>query len=102
MKPTASPLAHLYFDIPDFVLITLMCLVVGRLLLPIFVRDRDHPVARVVQVVTVPVVAPVRAITPRIVPDRLVLIFTVVWLFAARIAVFLGLIALGFRPIARM
>jgi hypothetical protein len=53
---------------------------------------------RVFSTVTDPVLSVVGAITPRVVPAGLVVVFAIIWLLVARIVLFLTLVAFGFRP----
>ena len=72
---------------------------IGRYLLSlIFGWESDRVIVRVFSGVTDPVLKVVGAITPKIVPAGLLIVFSIVWLFAARIAFFLGLVLLGMRP----
>jgi|SRR5688572_14275470 YggT family protein len=97
MTPTQSFFAHWYFHVPNLILAALMYTLIGRYILSLFL-PADAVIVRVFSSVTNPVVRGVGAITPRVVPAGLVIVFAIVWLFAARIALFLGLALMGFRP----
>jgi YggT family protein len=97
MTPTQSFFAHWYFHIPNLILAALIYTLIGRYILSLFLSN-DKVIMRVFSSVTDPVVRAVGAITPRIVPHGVLLLFAIVWLFAARIALFLGLALMGFRP----
>jgi hypothetical protein len=97
MSPSQSFFAHWYFHLPNLALAALMYTLAGRYILSLFL-DQDRVIVRVFNTVTDPVLAVVGAITPRIVPSGIVLIFAMVWLFVARIALFLVLAIFGIRP----
>jgi YggT family protein len=97
MSPSQSFFAHWYFHLPNLALAALMYTLAGRYSLSLFL-DQDRVIVRVFNTVTDPVLAVVGAITPRIVPSGIVLIFAMVWLFVARIALFLVLAIFGIRP----
>jgi uncharacterized protein YggT (Ycf19 family) len=48
--------------------------------------------------ITDPVLAPVRAITPRIVPEPVIYLFCFLWLFALRIVIYILLRMYGLVP----
>lgn len=95
--PTQSFFAHWYFHLPNLILTVLMYALIVRYILSLLL-PADAVIVRIVNGVTHPVVRGVGAITPRIVPAGGILLFAIVWLFAARIALFLGLVLMGFRP----
>ena len=98
MTPTQSFFAHWYFHIPNLVLAALMYTIAGRYVLELlFSRQPDAVILRAFRSVTDPPVKFVRAVTPAIVPNGLVIVFTVVWLMAARLFWFLTCIAAGMR-----
>jgi uncharacterized protein YggT (Ycf19 family) len=99
MTPTESLFAYWYFHIPNLVLAAAIYTLIGRYILSIFFApDSDKVIWRVFKTVSDPVVSPVRAITPRIVPDGLVVVFAIAWLFAARMVLLLTVFAAGARP----
>lgn len=65
------------------------------------VRGWEAPglAASLLQRLTNPVLAAVGSVTPRAVPRFAVLVFAVVWLFAALFALVYGLAILGTRPL---
>jgi hypothetical protein len=97
MTPSQSFFAHWYFHVPNLALAALMYTLVGRYILSLFL-DQDRVIVRVFNTVTDPVIAAVGAITPRIVPSGILVIFAVIWLFVARIALFFVLAMFGIRP----
>jgi uncharacterized protein YggT (Ycf19 family) len=82
--PNASFLSYWYLHLPSLVLAAFVYLLLGRLILAPFL-GADNPVMRVLAVVTNPVVKTVGAVTPRIVPPALVIVFAIMWLLSARI-----------------
>lgn len=98
MTPSQSFFAHWYFHIPNLVLAALTYTLVGRYILSLFL-DNDRVIVRVFSSVTDPVLKAVGMITPRIVPVGILIVFAIVWLFVARVALFLGLALTGVRPV---
>jgi hypothetical protein len=96
MPSFASLVTHWYLHLPSLVLAALIYLVLARLLLS-FVLSAENGVMRVLAAITLPVVATVGAITPRIVPPRGVLVASIVWLAAARVVAFWVALAMGMR-----
>jgi YggT family protein len=73
---------------------------IGRCILSlIFGWNSERAIVRFFNRITDPVLAVVGVITPRIVPTGLLIVFAVVWLFVARVALFFGLALLGVRPV---
>jgi uncharacterized protein YggT (Ycf19 family) len=98
MTPTESFLAHWYFHVPNLVMAALIYTLIGRYLLEVFFSKRqDAVILKVFRSVTDPVVRLVRWLTPRIVPDGLVVVFAICWLTAARMFWFLTCVAAGMR-----
>ena len=98
MTPSQSFVAHWYFHIPNLIMVALMYTLVGRYILALLL-DNDSVIVRVLSSVTNPVLKTVGAITPRIVPAGLLIVFAIVWLFVARVALFFGLALMGMRPV---
>jgi hypothetical protein len=85
-----------YYHLPDMLLAAASYLVVARLLLsPLPIRQGF--VVRTLRALTAPVVAPVAAITPRLVPPAMLLLAVLAWLYAARIILRAGIAATGLR-----
>jgi hypothetical protein len=82
--PDANFLTYWYLNLPSLVLAAFIYLLVGRLLLSLVLRSQS-PLMRVLAIVTDPVVRTVGAITPRVVPAPLVIVFAIMWLLSARI-----------------
>lgn len=90
---------HWYFHIPNFILAALVYTLIGRLVLGIFVPDSwDNYIWRAFKSLTDPVVSVVRFLTPQVMPKVVVMIFTVLWLSMARVALAVGLNAVGLLP----
>ena len=85
-----------YYHLPDMLLAAASYLVLARLLLSPFPIG-NGVVARTLSALTAPVVAPVAAITPRLVPPPAVLLAVVAWLYAARVILRAGFAATGLR-----
>ena len=88
----ANFIAYWYLYLPSLVLAVLMYLLVGRLVLSSFLRA-ENAAMRVLAAVTDPVIRTVGAITPRVVPSALVIVFAIMWLLSARILLHQALIA---------
>jgi hypothetical protein len=82
--PSASALSSWYLQGPSFVLAAFIYLLLARLVLAPLLPMKN-PVMRVLAAVTNVVVKPVAAITPRVVPSPLVVVFAIMWLLSARI-----------------
>lgn len=90
---------ELLFTVPNFLLAAAMYTVLGRYILALlFKPDSQQVIWRVFAQVTNPVIGVVRAVTPRIVPDGVVMIFTLFWLLMLRMVLFLLAVMYGFAP----
>jgi YggT family protein len=99
MTPTQSFFTYWYFHIPNLVLAALIYTLIGRYLLALFFRNKpDAVILKVFASITDPPLKAVRAITPAIVPNALVMVFAIAWLMAARMFWFLTCVAAGMRP----
>jgi uncharacterized protein YggT (Ycf19 family) len=88
-----------YFHVPNYALALAAYLVVGRLLLSFFVHPQSsNYIWRSFVRLTDPVVRAVAVITPRQAPLPVILVFSFLWLFVARIALYLALAAAGAPP----
>ena len=91
-------LAHWYYHVPNLILAALIWLLVGRLILSLVVRrGGGRSGIRLLDAVTDPLVKAVGAVTPRLVPAGLVIVFAIAWLLAARIGLFFAVSATGVR-----
>ena len=84
------------FQILNFVLAALMYTLAGRLLLGLFLGpDSPNFIMRFFVMITEPAVRLVAVVTPRSVPYAVLVAFTFVWTFFARVALFLLFAAMG-------
>ena len=87
------------FQAPNLLLAAMMYTLIGRFLLSlVFPPTSDKVLWRVFSQVTDPVVRAVAFVTPAVVPDRLVVLFAVVWMMIARVLLFFTLRAYGLVP----
>lgn len=87
------------FQGPNLILAALMYTLIGRFILSLFYADdSDRTIWRVFRSVTDPYLQLVAAVTPKIVPDRVVMIFAVIWLILARLVLLLTFVAAGIAP----
>lgn len=99
MTPTQSFFEHWYFHIPNLAMSALVYTLIGRYLLELLLaKKQDAVILKVFRSVTAPVVGAVRAITPAIAPDGLIVVFAIAWLMALRMFWFLTCVAAGMRP----
>ena len=96
MMPGASFFAPWYYHVPNLILAALIWLLIGRIALALLL-GRGNAVVRLIEAVTNPVLKAVGAITPRLVPAGLVVVFAIAWLLAARVALFVAVSATGVR-----
>jgi hypothetical protein len=82
--PNANLFTDWYLHLPSLALALFIYLLLGRLILSPLL-GADNAVMRALAAVTDPVVKTVGAITPRVVPSSLVIVFAVMWLLSARI-----------------
>jgi hypothetical protein len=87
------------FQAPNLLLAAMMYTLIGRFLLSlVFPLTSDKVLWRVFAQVTDPVVRAVAVVTPAVVPERLVVLFAVVWMMIARVLLFFTLRAYGLVP----
>jgi uncharacterized protein YggT (Ycf19 family) len=87
------------FTIPNFALAAALYTIIGRYVLSlIFKPDSDKVIWRVFSQITDPVLKAVRGITPAMVPNGLVMVFSIFWLLLARIILLVAAIVFGFLP----
>jgi uncharacterized protein YggT (Ycf19 family) len=83
------------FVIPNFFLAAAMYTLLGRYFLSVFFKpDSEMVIWRVFQQITDPMLHFFRSLTPRLVPNGLVMVFAIFWLLMFR--VFLLLVAVAF------
>lgn len=89
-----------YFHLPNFILAALFYTLLGRVLLGLVVDAQStNFIWRFFCRVTDPVVALVAVVTPRAAPPVVVWLFALVWLFAARVALYFALATSGLLPV---
>ena len=94
-------LTYWWFHLPNLVLAALMYTVIGRFVLTfIFDPASTNYIWRFFVWLTDPVLKMVGYVTPRAVPPLVVLLFSVVWLFAARVLLLLLVSTVGLAPTA--
>ncbi len=98
MSPAESFATYWWFHLPNLLMAALIYSLIGRYLLELFFAKKpDAVILKVFRTVTDPVVRLVRAVTPAVVPNGLVVVFSVAWLMAARMLWFLTAVAYGMR-----
>jgi hypothetical protein len=97
--PGQNVLAQWQYVLPNAILTLAIYLMLVRLLMSLaFEATSSSWVWRVTRRLSDPIVATVGYITPRIVPDRLVPVFVIAWLVAARILLRLAFMLSAARP----
>lgn len=98
MTASESFAAYWWYHIPNLAMAALIYTLIGRYLLEIlFAKKQDAVILTVFRSVTDWLVRLIRAITPRIVPQGLVVVFAIFWLMAARMFWFLTALTYGMR-----
>lgn len=92
----ANTAAFWLYQLPNILLAVLMYTMVGRFVMSLFI-GKDNPMVlwRTFVQITDPVLKAVRVITPGIVPNGLVLVLSVIWLYWLRVAIFVLFIVYG-------
>ena len=88
---------YLLFQLPNLLIAMAMYSILARFVLSLFMSS-DQVMMRVFIQVTEPVLAPVRVITPRIVPEHVIFVFAFLWLFALRIVFYIVMRMYGLVP----
>jgi hypothetical protein len=99
---SANPIfVYWYFHLPNLILATLMYTALGRFALSFFFdpESRNY-IWRFFVLLTDPVIKLVGYVTPRAVPATFLLLFCVVWLFAARVLLLALVASYGMAPTA--
>jgi YGGT family len=87
------------YTIPNFILAAAMYTLIGRYILSLlFKPDSDKVIWRVFAQITDPILHLVRALTPALVPNGLVMVFAVIWLVLARVLWLIVAIVFSFAP----
>lgn len=93
--------AYWYIHIPNFALAAVAYTLIGRFVLGLFVpHDWDNYIWRFFRLITDPVVALVRAVTPSAISGRALVVLAYVWVMAIRFAFLATMINLGAAPTA--
>jgi YggT family protein len=101
MTATESFFAHWYFHVPNLIMSALMYTLIGYFVLAVifgYFKRSDAVVLKVFGNVVSPVLKSVRLVTPAIVPNGVIPVFSIAWLMALRIFWFLTCVAMGMRP----
>jgi hypothetical protein len=85
MMPARGLWAYWYLTVPNMILAALIYLLIARCILSFVLRD-SNIVMRVLSVATGAAFVPVAAVTPRLVPKAVVIVFAIVWLYLIRMA----------------
>jgi uncharacterized protein YggT (Ycf19 family) len=96
LAPSQAWLAAWHIQAINIFLAAMAYALVVRLLLSGVVRN-DLWLARLLAAITNPIIRPVAAITPRVVPPPIIIVFAVAWLFAARLLLAFGATIAGLR-----
>lgn len=87
------------FHVPNMALAAALYTLLGRYILSlVFRRDSQLVIWRVFCQVTDPVLFAVRAITPLVVPNGLVMLFAIIWILIFRVIWFMLAAFNGFLP----
>lgn len=85
------------FQVPNLLIAMAMYSVIARFVLSLFMTS-DQVLLRVFEQITDPVLVPVRALTPVIVPAQVIYIFAFIWLFVLRILLYVVTRMYGLAP----
>ena len=99
MTAGESFLEYWWFHLPNLLMAAMIYTLIGRYALELIFarRNQDAVILTVFRSVTDPIVRLVRFVTPAIVADGVVVIFSILWIFALRMAWFLAAVMLGMR-----
>jgi uncharacterized protein YggT (Ycf19 family) len=87
------------YTIPNFILAAAMYTIIGRYLLSLaFKPDSQLVIWRVFAQVTDPMLRFFRSLTPLVVPNGLVMVFSVFWIILFRIMLLIAAVIFGFAP----
>jgi uncharacterized protein YggT (Ycf19 family) len=91
--------SYWFYTIPNFILAAAMYTIMGRYLLSlVFKPDSDMVIWKVFTQLTDPVLRFVRGLTPLVVPNGLVMVFSIFWIILLRIALLVAAVIFGFAP----
>jgi uncharacterized protein YggT (Ycf19 family) len=87
------------YTIPNFILAAAMYTIMGRYLLSlVFKPDSEMVIWKVFTQITDPILHFVRGLTPLVVPNGLVMVFSIFWIILLRIALLVAAVIFGFAP----
>jgi uncharacterized protein YggT (Ycf19 family) len=87
------------YTIPNFILAAAMYTIMGRYLLSlVFKPDSEMVIWKVFTQMTDPILGFVRGLTPRMVPNGLVMVFSIFWIVLLRIVLLVVAVVFGFAP----
>jgi uncharacterized protein YggT (Ycf19 family) len=87
------------YTIPNFILAAAMYTIMGRYLLSlVFKPDSEMVIWKVFTQLTNPILRFVRGLTPLVVPNGLVMVFSIFWIILLRIALLVAAVIFGFAP----
>lgn len=99
MDAATSLIQHWHYHLLNYALAVLLYATLGRFLLGLFVPENwDNFIWKGFVAVSNPAVKIVRVITPNAVPTPVVLVFTMLWLMAARMVLFFEFARWGLAP----
>jgi hypothetical protein len=101
MTATDSFFAHWYFHVPNLIMAALIYTLIGYFVLAVvfgYFKRSDAVILKVFGTVVSPVLKSVRFVTPTIVPNGVIPVFSIAWLMALRMFWFLTCVAMGMRP----
>jgi uncharacterized protein YggT (Ycf19 family) len=99
METPNTFLTYWYFSLPNFALAAIMYTIIGRVLLSFFFDDSSkNYIMRFFVRLTDPVINLFRAVTPRATVPVVLWLFTFVWLFWIRFALFAIFTLSGLLP----
>lgn len=92
----ANTLVFWLYQLPNILLAVLMYTLIGRFVMSLFIAKNNQMVLwRTFVQMTDPVLKAVRVMTPAMVPNGLVLILSVIWLYWLRVAMFVLFVVFG-------
>lgn len=98
MTASESFATYWWYHVPNLLMAAMIYTLIGRYLLELFfARKQDAVMLKVFRTLTDPLVKLVRFITPRIVPDGIVVVASVMWMMAARMFWFLTALTYGMK-----
>jgi uncharacterized protein YggT (Ycf19 family) len=97
VTPIDSLSTNWWYHVPNLVMAAMIYTLIGRYVLDMLFGNRDVVMLKVFRQITDPILKAVRAITPAIVPNGVLIVFAILWLMAGRMAWFLLAVMFGMR-----